>query len=71
MMFPQITPYTMQADRPLCGICGPETQKRAVFFYRRRRRPLCARCMIDLLFELEAHDRRAQILAERRTLAIL
>ena len=35
------------ANRPLCGLCGPATRKRAVFFEVRRERPPCAWCAVE------------------------
>lgn len=43
------------AERPLCGLCGVATHKRAVFFQTKKRRPLCAVCAVGL-FVIRARD---------------
>lgn len=65
--FELVTALRTGGPRNLCDFCGTTTGKRAVFFERRRRRDLCARCAVNVL------ARASQLAAqkERRMLKLL
>lgn len=48
-----VVPYT--GPEIPCDFCGPDSAKRAIFYHRRRRKRLCAKCMVGML-ERHAKD---------------